>query len=387
MIEEIKVPSLGIFEGASVLAVLAKVGDIVDAGDPLIEIGNETASVELGGDFAGLLCELRVAIGDTASENEVLALIDTEASATEIEASAGKKESATLCPGKEPPDVPAFIPRKPSAPPSARAQARQSGTADTPSGTGQATPQGGRIPVVPAIDFSEFGPVEEVPMARIQKVSGPALHRAWLNVPHVTHNDEADITELDLYRKEMDTAAREDGYQVTLLSFVVKAVVAALHEHWQLNSSLHPDGGKLIRKNYYHIGFAADTPNGLMVPVIRDADHKGIVAISKELGDLSTKAREGRLKATEMQGASFTISSLGGIGGTSFTPIVNTPEVAILGLTRTRITPQWDGGGFVPRSMLPLSLSYDHRAIDGALAARFCVSVKDRLSDMRKLIW
>ncbi len=224
-------------------------------------------------------------------------------------------------------------------------------------------------------------------MSRIQKVSGPALHRAWLNIPHVTHNDEADITELDLYRKETDAAARKQGYRVTLLSFVMKAVAAALGEHWQLNSSLHPDGGKLIRKKFVNIGFAAETPQGLVVPVIRDVDRKGIVVISRELGELSAKARDGQLKAQDMQGASFTISSLGGIGGTSFTPIVNAPEVAILGLTRTRIAPQWDGAGFVPRTMLPLSLSYDHRAIDGALAARFCVSVKERLADLRKLIW
>jgi pyruvate dehydrogenase E2 component (dihydrolipoamide acetyltransferase) len=248
--------------------------------------------------------------------------------------------------------------------------------------------QGGMgIPPIPAVDFSKFGPVEDVEMSRIKKISGPALHRSWLNVPHVTHNDEADITELDTYRKEMDTMAKEEGYRVTLLSFVIKASVSALKTHWEFNSSIHPDGDKLIRKSYYNIGFAADTPNGLVVPVIKDADRKGLVEISKELGELSSAARAGELKSKDMQGATFTISSLGGIGGTSFTPIVNAPEVAILGLTRSKMAPVWNGEDFVPRLMQPLSLSYDHRAVDGALAARFCVTLKTLLGDMRKLMW
>jgi pyruvate dehydrogenase E2 component (dihydrolipoamide acetyltransferase) len=243
------------------------------------------------------------------------------------------------------------------------------------------------IPPIPAVDFSKFGPVEDVAMSRIKKISGPALHRSWLNIPHVTHNDEADITDLDVYRKEMDTAAKEDGYRVTLLSFVVKASVSALKAHWEFNSSIHPDGDKLIKKNFYNIGFAADTPNGLMVPVIKDADRKGLVEISKDLMELSAKARKGEMKGPDMQGATFTISSLGGIGGTSFTPIVNAPEVAILGLTRSKMAPVWNGSEFAPRLMQPLSLSYDHRAVDGALAARFCVTLKTLLGDMRKLMW
>jgi pyruvate dehydrogenase E2 component (dihydrolipoamide acetyltransferase) len=243
------------------------------------------------------------------------------------------------------------------------------------------------IPPIPVVDFSKFGPVEDVQMPRIKKISGPALHRSWLNIPHVTHNDEADITELDAYRKEMDTAAKAEGYRVTLLSFVIKASVSALKQHWEVNSSIHPDGDKLIRKSFYNIGFAADTPNGLVVPVIKDADRKGLVEISKELGDLSARVRAGELKAADMSGATFTISSLGGIGGTSFTPIVNAPEVAILGLTRSKMAPVWDGEAFQPRLMQPMSLSYDHRAIDGALAARFCVTLKSLLDDMRKLMW
>jgi len=223
-------------------------------------------------------------------------------------------------------------------------------------------------------------------MPRIKKLSGPALHRSWLNVPHVTHQEEADITEIDKYRKELDTAAKPEGYRVTLLSFLIKASVSALKEHWEVNSSIHPDGDKLIRKSYYNIGFAADTPQGLVVPVIKGADSKGIVQISKELGELSAKARKGELKSADMQGATFTISSLGGIGGVGFTPIVNAPEVAILGVTRSKIAPVWDGEAFIPRNILPLSLSYDHRAIDGALAARFCASLKHLLGDVRRLL-
>ncbi|TDL84265.1 branched-chain alpha-keto acid dehydrogenase subunit E2 [Palleronia sediminis] len=253
------------------------------------------------------------------------------------------------------------------------------------SGAGQA--QGGMgIPPIPAVDFSKFGPVETVEMPRIKKISGPALHRSWLNIPHVTHQEDADITELDLYRKELDTQAKTEGYRITLLSFVIKASVAALKKHWEFNSSLHPDGDKLIRKDFYNIGFAADTPNGLMVPVIKDADRKGIVEISKELMELSSAAREGKLKGADMQGATFTISSLGGIGGTAFTPIVNAPEVAILGLTRSKMAPVWDGTQFVPRNMLPMSLSYDHRAVDGALAARFAAHLSYLLADPRRLM-
>ncbi len=254
-------------------------------------------------------------------------------------------------------------------------------------GTADAGVQSGMgIPPIPTVDFTKFGSVETVEMSRIKKISGPALHRSWLNIPHVTHVEEADITETDAYRKEQDTKAREEGYRVTLLSFLIKASVSALKQHWEVNSSLGPDGASLIRKHYYNIGFAADTPNGLMVPVIKDADRKGIREISVELGELSGKAREGTLKGGDMQGASFTISSLGGIGGTSFTPIVNAPEVAILGVVRSKMAPVWNGKKFEPRNMLPLCLSYDHRAIDGALAARFCATLKGLLSDPRNLL-
>ena len=260
-------------------------------------------------------------------------------------------------------------------------------TNTSPATSGAAPAAGGMgIPPIPAVDFSKFGPVEDVEMSRIKKISGPALHRSWLNVPHVTHNEEADITDLDGYRRELDAQAKQEGYRVTLLSFVVKASVSALKQHWEVNSSIHPDGDKLVKKNFYNIGFAADTPNGLVVPVIKDADRKGIVEISKDLMELSSKAREGKLKGDDMSGATFTISSLGGIGGTSFTPIVNAPEVAILGLTRSKMAPVWNGEAFEPRLMQPLSLSYDHRAIDGALAARFCATLKHLMGDVRRLM-
>jgi pyruvate dehydrogenase E2 component (dihydrolipoamide acetyltransferase) len=245
---------------------------------------------------------------------------------------------------------------------------------------------GAGIPEIPAQDFSKFGPVETQPLSRIKKVSGPHLHRSWLNVPHVTHNDEADITVIDAYRKQLDTAAKAEGYRVTLLAFLVKAVVSALKAFPEFNSSLSQEKDALIVKKYYNIGIAVDTPDGLVVPVVKDADRKGIVELSKDFGTVSKKARDGKLSASDMQGGTFTISSLGGIGGTSFTPIVNAPEVAILGVVRSKQVPVWTGQAFEPRLMLPLSLSYDHRVIDGALAARFTRHLATQLEDPRRLL-
>ena len=257
-----------------------------------------------------------------------------------------------------------------------------------PADAGAAAPAstGAGIPEVPAQDFSKFGPVEVRPLTRIQRLSGPALHRSWLNVPHVTHDDEADITDLDAYRRELDAAAKAEGYRVTLLAFLMKASVSALREFGRFNSSLTPEKDALIYKGYYHLGVAVDTPEGLVVPVIRDVDRKGITELSKELGATSARAREGKLGPADLQGACFTISSLGGIGGTGFTPIVNAPEVAILGVVRSKMAPVWDGSAFVPRLMLPLSLSYDHRVIDGALAARFVRYLCQLLEDIRRLV-
>jgi pyruvate dehydrogenase E2 component (dihydrolipoamide acetyltransferase) len=235
-------------------------------------------------------------------------------------------------------------------------------------------------------DFAKFGPTETVPLSRIKRLSGPQLHASWLNIPHVTHADEADITDLDAYRRELDEAAKADGYRVTLLAFLLKASVSSLRTFPEFNSSLSPERDSLILKRYFNLGVAVDTAEGLVVPVIRDVDRKGITELSRELGALSQKARDGKLTPSDLSGANFTISSLGGIGGTHFTPIINAPEVAILGVVRSRIAPVWDGEGFRPRLMLPLSLSYDHRVIDGALAARCLRHLCHLLEDVRRLV-
>jgi pyruvate dehydrogenase E2 component (dihydrolipoamide acetyltransferase) len=257
--------------------------------------------------------------------------------------------------------------------------AQAPGQAPAPSG-------GAGIPEIPAVDFTKFGEIETKPLARIKRLSGPHLHRSWLNVPHVTHGDEADITEIDAYRKELDAAAKAKGYRVTLLAFLMKASVSALKAFPEFNSSLSPEKDGLILKKYYHVGIAVDTPEGLVVPVIKEVDRKGIDELSQELGAVSKKARDGKLAPGDLQGGCFTISSLGGIGGTDFTPIVNAPEVAILGVVRSKLAPVWDGGAFVPRLLQPLYVSYDHRVIDGALAARFTRHLCHVLEDVRRLV-
>ncbi|HVT37190.1 MAG TPA: 2-oxo acid dehydrogenase subunit E2, partial [Nevskiaceae bacterium] len=241
---------------------------------------------------------------------------------------------------------------------------------------------GSGIPPIPAVDFSQFGPVEKKPLARIRKLSAAHLSRAWLNLPHVTQFDEADITEVEAFRK---SSAEETGVKLTLLPFIMKAVAKAMQTYPEFNSSLAPGGEELVLKKYCHIGFAADTENGLVVPVVREVDKKGVVQLAEECGALAKKARDGKLKPDEMKGGCFSISSLGGIGGSHFTPIINAPEVAILGASRAQMKPVWDGKQFQPRLMLPLSLSYDHRVIDGAYAARFIVHLVKLLSDVRRL--
>ncbi|WP_418592249.1 dihydrolipoyllysine-residue acetyltransferase [Ponticoccus sp. (in: a-proteobacteria)] len=418
MSTEVKVPDIGDFNEVPVVTVLVSVGDTIAEEDPIVELESDKATMEVPSSAAGVVKEIRVAEGDKVSEGSVILIVEGDGAGAAKEEK--KEEPKAEAPKEEPKPAKQESSAAPvtdagfskvHASPSVRAFARRvevdlnrvngSGRkgrilredvekalkSAAPAAAGAPAQGGMGIPPIPAVDFSKFGPVEEVEMSRIKKISGPALHRSWLNIPHVTHNDEADITDLDKYRKEMDTMAKEDGYRVTLLSFVIKASVSALKQHWEFNSSIHPDGDKLIKKDFYNIGFAADTPNGLMVPVIKDADRKGLVDISKELMTLSKAAREGELKSKDMQGATFTISSLGGIGGTSFTPIVNAPEVAILGLTRSKMQPVWNGEEFVPRLMQPLSLSYDHRAVDGALAARFVVTLRTLLGDMRKLMW
>ncbi|MDH5583063.1 MAG: 2-oxo acid dehydrogenase subunit E2, partial [Gammaproteobacteria bacterium] len=245
---------------------------------------------------------------------------------------------------------------------------------------------GGGLPKVPSIDFSKFGEIDVQPLTRIQKISGPRLQASWINLPHVTQHDLSDITDLEAKRQELKGPAKARGISLTPLAFIMKACVAALKEFPKVNSSLSDDGESLVYKNYWHIGFAADTPQGLVVPVIRDADRKDVYEIAAELGELSALARDGKLKTPQLQGASFTISSLGGIGGTAFTPIVNAPEVAILGVSRSSMQPVWNGSEFAPRLMLPLSFSYDHRVIDGAQAARFTTFLGQVLSDVDALL-
>ena len=242
------------------------------------------------------------------------------------------------------------------------------------------------LPAWPQVDFAKFGPVESQPLSRIKKISGPFLHRNWVSIPHVTQNDEADITELEAFRKAMAEEAQKQGVKLTPLVFIMKAVVTALKAHPEFNSSLAPAGDALILKRYYHIGVAVDTPGGLVVPVVRDVGQKGVLQLAKELGELSAKARDGKLGPAEMQGGTFSISSLGGIGGTHFTPIINAPEVAILGVSKSSMKPVWKDGSFVPRLVMPLSLSYDHRAVDGAQGARFITHLTAVLSDIRRVL-
>jgi len=264
-------------------------------------------------------------------------------------------------------DISGFVKRALSAPPEV-----------APDGTG--------IPSIPAVDFSKFGEVETRPLSRIKRIAGPHLHRSWVNVPHVTNHDEADVTDLEAFRQSIKAEAASSGVRITLLAFVTRAVAATLAEFPTFNASLGPDGDILIVKKYIHIGIAVDTPNGLMVPVMRNADRKGVYDLAREMAELGARARDGALKSDELKGGTFTISSLGGIGGTAFTPIVNAPEVAILGLSRARMTPVWDGAAFQPRLMLPLDLSWDHRVVDGAEAARFLAHLARLLGDVRRLL-
>src|SRR5271165_6593728 len=412
---EVSVPDLGDFADVPVIEIHVAPGDVVSAEDPLITLESDKATMDIPSPAAGTIGELRVKVGDLVSRGSPILLLDT--GGTDV-------EPPQLEDQQEPPEETtpaAVVPVGPAAEggppadfdgvhagPGVRRLARELGLdLTTLAGTGPkgritkddviasvrgpaAAPAvvatGSGIPEVPAQDFSKFGPVEIRPLSRIQRLSGPVLHRSWLNVPHVTHNDEADITDLDAYRRELDTAARAQGYRVTLLAFLMKASVSALREFPKFNSSLTPEKDALIYKSYYHLGVAVDTPEGLVVPVIRDVDRKGIRDLRQELGAVSAKARDGKLDLADLQGACFTISSLGGIGGTSFTPIVNAPEVAILGVVRARTAPVWDGTAFVPRLMLPISLSYDHRVIDGALAARFARYLCQLLEDIRALL-
>ncbi len=421
MATEVKIPDIGDYKDVPIIEVHVKEGDPVNADDPLVSLESDKATMEVPAPSAGIVEKLLIKLGDKVSEGYPIVLLkDGDATVAAPSSLIEQQEPApSLGPA---PSAALVAPAKPNgqgawldfgqvhASPSVRRLARVLDIdLSTIRGTGEKgritkddvkaalrgpatpvsvpAPTGGMgIPEIPAVDFSKFGPTETRPLPRIKKISGPHLHRAWLNVPLVTHQDEADITETDVYRKDLDAAAKDRGYRVTLLAFLMKASVSALKQFPEFNASLNPEKDSLILKQYYHIGVAVDTPEGLVVPVIRDVDRKGIGDISQELGAVSKKARDGKLGAADMQGASFTISSLGGIGGTAFTPLVNAPEVAILGVVRSRMAPVWDGETFQPRLMLPLSVSYDHRVIDGALAARFTRHLAHVLEDVRRLV-
>jgi pyruvate dehydrogenase E2 component (dihydrolipoyllysine-residue acetyltransferase) len=418
---EVKVPDIGDFGAVPIIEVHVSAGDQVDAEDPLITLESDKATMDVPAPVAGSVAEVLVKVGDVVSEGSPILLltpgngaVTTPPSLVEqqepVPASAAAAAPAPSAPAAAPAAGGVETPAGIHAGPSVRRTARELGVdlaAVTPTGPkgritkddllgflkGPAQPPaaaatGAGIPEIPAQDFSTFGPIDTAPLPRIKKLSGPFLHRSWLNVPHVTHNDEADITDLDRYRKELDSAAKNDRnpYRVTLLAFLVKACVAALKKFPEFNSSLSPEKDALILKHYYNIGIAVDTPGGLVVPVVKDADRKGIVELSREFMSTSAKARDGKLGPSDLAGGTFTISSLGGIGGTSFTPIVNAPEVAILGVVRSKLSPVWNGTEFTARNMLPLSLSYDHRVIDGALAARFVRHLCYLLEDDRRLL-
>lgn len=444
--EEIRVPDIGDFEGVEVIDVLVSPGDTVAVDDSLITLESDKATMDVPSTRAGTVAEVHVEEGSKVSEGDPIVTLDA-AEGEERAAAAEDEPAAEPTPEPEPeaeperepepesePEpapAPAPAPEPPPRPgtpawetpifdeegfrsahasPAVRAFARELGVdlgqvegsgrkgritredvqahvkerlaGAAPAAAG-ATPG---LPPMPVIDFSKFGDVERVEMTRIQKRSGPNVHRSWLHVPHVTQHDEADVTELEEFRKSLKKEAEIRGVKLTPVAFVLKAAAAALHRHPRVNSSLDPDGEHLILKRYVHVGVAVDTEGGLVVPVVRDVDRKGIWELATDLQETSEAARAGKLKPDQIQGASFTVTSLGGIGGTAFTPIVNAPEAAILGLSRHQWKPVWDGESFVPRLILPLSLSYDHRIVDGALAVRFTTTLAQLLSDVRRLV-
>jgi pyruvate dehydrogenase E2 component (dihydrolipoamide acetyltransferase) len=411
----VAVPDIGDFADVPIIEILVSPGDAVAAEDPLVTLESDKATMDVPAPFAGTVRELLVNIGDTVSEGVKLLTLAPAGDSVESTPEAEEQSAPSIPPPAEAPAPPASEGNGGGpvyASPAVRRIARELGVdlhritgsgrkgriikedvqAFASGGTAppEAAPAAGGpglgldLPAWPSVDFSKFGEVERVPRSRIQRISGPVLARNWVMIPHVTHNDEADITELEAWRKQLNEEHSREGVKVTMVSFLIVASVAALKAFPTFNATL--DGEDLILKRYYNIGFAADTLGGLVVPVIKNADQKGLLDIARELTELSTKARDGKLGPSDMQGASFTISSLGGIGGTSFTPIINAPEVAILGATRSATKPIWDGREFVPRLMVPLSLSYDHRVIDGALAARFMVYLVKVLSDLRRAL-
>jgi len=432
-LQDVTVPDIG-GDAVEVTEIMVKVGDVVKADQSLLNVEGDKAAMEVPAPFAGTVAEIKVKVGDKVSTGSLVFVFSTGAApVTTPAASAPTAPVAAAAPAA--PSVsaaPAPVVAAPAAStgfvenqayahasPVVRRLAREFGVdlskvtgtarkgrvqredvqnyvkniiAQVASGKGQVTGSGNSVGFDlipwPKVDFSKFGAVEEKPLSRIQKLSGNNLHRNWVRIPHVTQFDEADITGLEEFRKEQNTLAEKKklGVKYTPLVFIMKAVAKALEEFPTFNSSLSEDGASLILKKYVHLGIAVDTPNGLVVPVVRDVNKKGIIELSRELQDISVKAREGKLTAADMQGGCFTISSLGGIGGTAFTPIVNAPEVAILGVSKSDIKPKWNGKEFEPRLMVPLSVSYDHRVIDGALAARFTATLASYLADIRQII-
>ena len=440
---EVRVPDIGDFKDVAVIEMLVKVGDTIKVEQSLFTVESDKASMEIPSPAAGVLKELKVKIGDTVNIGDLVAVLEGAATAAApaaapapvaaaapvpapVAVAAPAVAVAAAAPAAATASVPAHQPGTPTAglphaSPSVRKFARELGVPiDEVKGTGpkgritqddvaaftkqvmagavQTKAQAAKAPAAaaggsgvgldllpwPKVDFTKFGPVERKDLSRIKKISGANLHRNWVVIPHVTNHDDADITDLEAFRVQFNKENEKSGVKVTMLAFMIKAAVAALKKFPEFNSSL--DGDQLVMKNYFHIGFAADTPNGLVVPVIRDADKKGIVQISQEMGDLAKKARDGKLGPADMTGGCFSISSLGGIGGRYFTPIINAPEVAIMGVCKSSLEPKWDGKQFAPRLMLPLSLSWDHRVIDGAAAARFNVYFASLLADFRRIV-
>ncbi len=442
-VKEIRVPDIGDFKDVEVIEVLVSPGDHIQPDDSLITVESDKASMEIPAPEGGVVKAVKVQVGDRVNEGDLLLLLEPAEGAAESAAPVAEAPGAPEAPAKEadaPAAEPAPAPKAPDAPipeipkpapppagtvdeagfrlahasPAVRRFARELGVdlsrvqgtgpkgrilkedvqnfvkQALSSGAPAAAPAAGGAPLgvapMPEIDFSQFGEIETQKLTRINRLTGEFLHRNWVHIPHVTQFDEADITELEAFRKQLNAEYSDQGIKITPLAFIMKAVVAALKRHPRFNSSLAPNGEELILKKYFHIGVAVDTPNGLVVPVIRDVDQKSIIELSTELREVAGKARKGQLGPADMSGGCFTISSLGGIGGTAFTPIVNAPEVAILGVSRSDTRPVWNGSEFEPRLMLPLSLSYDHRVIDGADGARFTTTLRTLLSDIRRLL-
>ena len=439
-LKDVLVPDIGDFKDVPVIEVLVQPGDTVSPEDSLITLESDKATMEVPAPFGGTVKEMKVKVGDKVAEGVPILSLEAADDAPAAEqskpapapAAATPPPPAAAPPAAEAPAAPATppvsAPPVPAAPatvdeqafvaahasPGVRRFARELGVdlgkvngsgpknrilredvekyvkgVMSGGGAAAAAPGAGLalgLPAWPVVDFSKFGPVETQKMSRIKKISGPALHRNWVHIPHITQHDEADITELEAFRKSMAKEAEKAQVRLTPLVFIMKAVVSALQKHPEFNSSLAPEGDALIIKRYFHIGVAVDTPGGLVVPVVRDVDQKGVMQLAAELGTLSAKARDGKLGPKDMQGGTFSISSLGGIGGGHFTPIVNAPEVAILGVSRSVMKPVWNGKDFAPRLMLPLSLSYDHRVIDGAEGARFISYLNGVLSDIRRVL-